>query len=188
VSKPTKNQSNQTSDITGHSRIFFALWPNSEIRSRLEGIDKLLPQDQGRFVAVNNLHITLSFIGEVDQAQLQAYAQAAGDINSEPFELVLDRLGYFARPRVLWLGGEHTPKSLLALVKRLNKALRKQGFKPERRPFKPHVTLLRKARPLSTLPEFEPVTWFVNEFALVQSSSKPTGVSYQVLQEYQFVC
>jgi 2'-5' RNA ligase len=180
--------SNNKTMPAGNARVFFALWPDAAIRSRLHQINGQIPESQGRFVTCDNLHITLSFIGEVGAEQLQVYARAAGDINSAPFALGLDRLGYFARTRVLWLGCESAPAGLLALVKQLNKVLSKHGYQAERRPFMPHVTLIRNARPPAALPEIEPVSWNIDGFALVQSLPQRTGVSYRVLKEYKFAC
>ncbi|MBN1378833.1 MAG: RNA 2',3'-cyclic phosphodiesterase [Gammaproteobacteria bacterium] len=173
---------------TKNARVFFALWPNVATRSRLFKISKQLPDNQGRLIGAENLHLTLCFIGEIDQMQLQVFTRAAEDVISEPFALALDRLGYFARTRVLWLGSDHTPAALLALVKNLNKTLRHCGYKSETRPFKPHVTLMRKARPLATLPDFKPVSWNIIGFVLAQSLLQQTGVCYRILKEYKFAC
>lgn len=188
---PAPNATKFSADNTpfaGRARIFFALWPDAFVRSRIAAIGRQLPESQGHFVASRNLHITLSFIGEVDQEQLRVFTCAVEDVNSTPFTLVLDCLGFFARTRVLWLGCKRTPATLLTLVTQLNTTLRRHGYQPERRPFAPHATLLRKARPLAALPEFEPVNWHISHFVLVQSVRQHTGVSYQVLKEFKFAC
>ena len=79
------------------SRIFFALWPDSSTRGSIHSVRSRFTEKQGRFIEKDNLHLTLSFIGNVNEEQLQIYAEAAEYVNSVPFELVLDRIGYFSR-------------------------------------------------------------------------------------------
>ena len=135
-------------------------------------------------MAPDNLHITLCFIGEVDRRQLHLFAEAAEDVRAEATTLVLDRLGYFARSRILWLGCTRTPAPLQDMVASLNNALSKRGYRPERRPFQAHVTLLRNAKPLRQLPRFPPVDWRINGFVLVESLLRPTGARYRIIKEY----
>ncbi len=167
------------------SRLFFALWPDPELRGRLASLALNFPALQGRRVAEHSLHLTLCFIGSVDSDQRQRYQQVAEELKSASFELVLDRLGYFAGTRVLWLGAEQVPDELYVLVKNLNRLLRKQGYKSEKRSYKPHITLMRKARPLARLPDFEPITWRINGFVLVESLLQEVPVRYRVLKEYR---
>lgn len=165
-------------------RLFFALWPDAATRDALGRVAGQVPKAQGRAVNVDNLHITLSFIGEVDAPTRDCLQQAAARAAVQPFTLTLDRLGYFARTRVVWLGASTPPPELAALVKALNRHLRRCGHKPERRRFVPHVTLMRKARPLSRLPGFAPVSWPVSGFSLMQSVFTAEGVRYHQLRTY----
>lgn len=79
----------------------------------------------------------------------------------------LDRLGGFPRAWILWCGASERLRSLLDLVQALNDGLAGCGFRPERRTFRPHVALARKARPLPTQGVKPPVVWPVSGFALV---------------------
>jgi 2'-5' RNA ligase len=167
-------------------RLFFALRPDAGTRAALARVAGNIPKDQGRAVNIDNLHITLSFIGEVDGERRACLEQAAAGAAIVPFTLSLDRLGYFAKTRVVWLGASSTPPELTEAVKSLNRALRRCGHKPERRPFVPHVTLARKARPLRESIEFEPVRWEVNRFSLMQSVPEAGGVRYHELREYVY--
>jgi 2'-5' RNA ligase len=58
------------------------------------------------------------------------------------------------------------------------------GFVPERRSFNPHVTIARKLALAPQQIEFEPISWKVDRFVLVESISIPCGVQYQVIDEY----
>lgn len=167
-------------------RLFFALWPGRAVRDALAGIARDLPPGQGRRVDARNLHVTLAFIGQANPDYRQCLSRAAATVEAAPFTFTLDRLGYFARTRVVWLGAGSVPPELPALVKSLNKALRRCGYKPDRRAFVPHVTLARKARPLDRSPEVEPVHWPVNGFRLMASKSNNGGVCYEPLEEFTF--
>lgn len=166
------------------SRIFFALWPEQSVRTAISGISRQLPERQGRLVVPNNLHITLGFIGEVDRQKVPAFIEAAEAVKAKTVTLVLDHLGYFARSRVVWLGCTAIPAALQELVRQLNSALRKTGYRPGRRPFQAHITLFRNAKPLTELPQFTPVNWRINGFVLVESVLQPSGPLYRIIKEY----
>ncbi len=98
-------------------RLFFALWPEPELQQRLaRAAAALLPHADGRRVREANLHCTLVFLGAVEAAQRLCLEDAASLVRAEPFTLTLDRLGYFRRPQVAWLGCTTTPAALQALV------------------------------------------------------------------------
>jgi 2'-5' RNA ligase len=133
----------------------------------LTEVQRDLPVQGGRRVHPEDLHITLVFLGDLD-ARRRAGAEKAADLaHAVPFSLSLDRVGCFPRARVLWCGASQRPQSLLDLLHTLNGALLGCGFRPERRPFEPHVTLARKARPLPARDLEHPIAWPVSEFALV---------------------
>ena len=109
---------------------------------------------------------------------------AAREIRCAPFDIVLDRFGYWPKPRLLWLGPSDTPRALHALVDTLWTAMVDLGFEREKRIFSPHVSLCRK---LHRQPELEappPVTWSVNGFALVESDTDPRGSNYTVVARF----
>lgn len=170
----------------GLHRVFFALWPDAELRQQFSSLMSYFPANQGRGIAGSNLHITLNFIGSVSKDQLEVYQNAAEDIEARCFELLLDRFTYFARSRVLCLAlGQRSP-GLHDLVKSLNKVLRRYGYKPDKRPYNPHITLFRNARPLTGVPDFKAIKWRITGFVLVESLLQKPPVSYQVLKEYTF--
>jgi 2'-5' RNA ligase len=148
-------------------RLFFALWPGERQRTELTEVQRDLPVRGGRSVHPEDLHITLVFLGDL-HAQRRACAEEVADLMyAAPFSLSLDRVGCFPRARVLWCGASQRPQSLLDLLHALNGGLLGCGFRPERRPFEPHVTLAREARPLPARDLEHAITWPVSEFALV---------------------
>jgi 2'-5' RNA ligase len=103
------------------------------------------------WVAEPNLHITLKFLGQVDEARIPAIVDALQATASRrpPFDVVVRGLGAFpsaARPRVVWAGLEDVG-ALGALAGEVDAALAALGFLPESRPFAAHVTLGRLREP-----------------------------------------
>ncbi len=164
-------------------RLFFALWPSGKMRESLIPLLKLKHECGGRPHPPGNLHITLNFLGMVDADTRDCLEQAAGDIIIPPFELTLNRFGYWPRPRVMWLGCNETPPAMIDLINGLNRVMEQCGLQPDSRPYHPHLTLLRKARraPEQSAPE---LSWQAREFVLVESASTPGGVEYRVLRSW----
>jgi 2'-5' RNA ligase len=169
--------------MSERQRLFFALWPSDELREALVPLQQLKQECGGRAVPTDNVHITLNFLGNVDADTRDCLEQAASEITIPPFQLLLDRYGYWRRPRVMWLGCSDMPEPLLHLVDALNRAVEGCGLQPERRPYHAHMTLLRKAKqaPNEPAPELD---WPVSEFVLVESVSIPGGVEYRVLRRW----
>lgn len=166
-------------------RLFLALWPDAAVVRQILALRRELFGDRapGRPVAADNLHITLQFLGQTEAGQLDCIRQAASGIRFPAFDLVLDHLGHWPRPRVLWLGCHQVPTPLTALVQDLNAGLSGCGFTPEARPYHPHLTLQRKVR-LAEAREIAPIHWRVESFVLAQSNTLPEGVQYQLLERW----
>ncbi|MGD8999576.1 MAG: RNA 2',3'-cyclic phosphodiesterase [Granulosicoccaceae bacterium] len=165
-------------------RLFFALWPDDQVRKQLGKIQReAVLQHRGRPVHVDNLHITLAFIGHVPTSDLPCLEEMAERIRFTPFTLQLDQLGAFSRSRVLWLGASEVPEALQDLARRVNEGVAACGFDIDERPFKAHLTLMRKVSHLRDF-EIKPVTWSINSFCLVQSHTNPEGVQYEVLRSF----
>lgn len=169
--------------MSGPSRLFFALWPDEALRGSLAPLLKLQRECGGRAHPPANLHLTLNFLGSVAAQTRDCLEQAADAIVLPPFTLTLDRFGYWPRPRVVWLGCGETPPPLTALVDAVNGVVEGCGMEPERRPYHPHLTLLRKARQLPTV-EAPSLRWPVDAFVLAESVSTPAGVEYRVLRRW----
>ncbi len=168
-------------------RLFFALWPDEVTRAELAKLLDVIPRHRGKPVAVQNLHITLAFIGNVDEAMKQCLQERAEKVNSEPFSMTMTRLGYFRRAKVTWLGPETCPLPLQSLVECLNTELEACGHRPDKRPFSPHLTLFRKSKPVKFDSKIVPLHWQINRFCLVQSNTLPQGAEYRVLRDYPLI-
>ena len=162
-------------------RLFFALWPDDTVRAQIAAAARAVCK---RPVAEANLHLTLRFLGMQDEAALQCFRDVAGQVQGEPFGLVLDRYGGFERKRIQWLGTSAPPAALSGLVSSLNRALEACGIEAETRPFVPHVTLSRKAKKPVTAAIPEVIRWAVDDFVLVESVPTPDGVRYVILERW----
>jgi 2'-5' RNA ligase len=147
------------------------------------------------WVKQENLHITLRFLGDLDEAAVDRASAAV----SRSLALAiaprarLGRLSAFPnlrRPRVLWVGLSEGEEAVSELAVAADEGLRGAGFGPSDRPFRAHITLARVregARGLETLrdaagPEPPPAA-FLDRVAVMKSDLHPSGSRYTALQE-----
>lgn len=163
-------------------RLFFALWPDAALRGRLAELQGVCGVASGRPVAVESLHITLVFLGDVPGDRVACIGQAASSVRASGFDLTLDCLGYWRRPQVVWAGARECPSALDALVQSLQSALQACGHAPDSRPYAVHLTLWRKVQRRPPLRPGESLHWPVRAFSLVESHLEPAGARYETLQ------
>ena len=167
-------------------RLFFALWPDDEVRARLERWSRELHAlCGGRTTRPENLHVTLAFLGSVEEARVAEVERAAGEVAPRAVSLVLDRPGYWKHNRIAWAGASVVPPELEALVSELRGALLKSQIRFDAKSFASHVTLLRDAREPRGMPALEPIRWKLDGFALVRSVTLPRGSRYEVLKSWR---
>jgi 2'-5' RNA ligase len=165
-------------------RLFFALWPGPQIQKDVSQALRRLPGISGRPVPKQNYHITLAFLGDVEEERLPCLCEQAARLEFTPFSLVLDQLGQFRRSGILWLGCSSVPDTLLQLYQDLSLALVPCGYQPETRAFRPHITLYRRYRTRLPAIEFKPIAWAVNDVQLILSEPKDSGVCYQSIATF----
>lgn len=98
-----------------------------------------------RWVPPENLHLTLRFIGEVDNGTFQDIGAALGEIEAPAFEMELDGVGYFGSgkiPRSVHVNVARNP-AVMHLYHKIESRLVRLGLPREKRKFMPHVTLAR---------------------------------------------
>ena len=162
-------------------RLFFALWPEAALRDALVAERGALPGAPGRLSHPLDLHLTLVFIGAVDDAVLPCIETAAADVVLAPFTLTLDALCDW-RKQQLWLARpDATPDALLNLVSQLQQHLLACGLQPEPRPYRPHVTLARQAPSIDA--RQLALTWPVRDFVLAASAPGRTP-SYRIIRTW----
>ena len=141
---------------------------------------------EGRFLPRSTYHLTLAFLGEVDEAQAARAADAldAACANTAPVVLASDGLGKFGRASdaTLWLGVVPT-RELDDLAERLHDELASRDIPFDAKPFKPHITLARRARiPKASLPPLAfPRDDRAATVTLYKSTLERTGAVYKPL-------
>ncbi len=170
--------------VAKNKRLFFALWPDDDVRGRLAQLQTLLPQAQGNWVHPQDLHVTLQFLGAVPANRQRCVHQAASAVQAQSFQLEITHLDFWSKPRIAWAGPEQTPPELEQLVKALGANLEGCGFPREKRAYRPHVTLLRKTTPAAAMELEAPVFWRVNHFVLVESRLGGEPPWYKVLDAW----
>jgi 2'-5' RNA ligase len=167
-------------------RLFFALWPEPETAQAIwRAAATLVPKGVGRRLPPEHIHLTLAFLGSIEDARQDCVIQAAQDIQAEAFTLQLDEAGHFPRPQVVWVGTRQMPSALKTLqTKLVSELMRQCGFEPETRPFVPHITLWRKVRRVDLPESLDSVSWPVSRFVLARSRTLPTGAEYSIVREW----
>ncbi|WP_303901027.1 RNA 2',3'-cyclic phosphodiesterase [Thiohalomonas denitrificans] len=169
-------------------RLFFALWPEVAIQQRMAyWAERCAKSCGGKRVPEANIHLTLAFLGGVAPEQRGCLEAVVDEVTVAPFELSLDRIGYWSRSRALWLSTTHTSPELLELAMALRAAMSVCGLKVEERPFRTHLTLRRRAHRGPRFREIDPIVWHATNFALVASETHPEGARYQVLRRWRLV-
>lgn len=169
-------------------RLFFALWPDDELRQGLaRRIPDLIRDYPCKPQRPDQWHLTLEFLGSVEAARqpaLHAAAAQAQERGGVPDDVLLDRLEHWPRPEVLCLVASAVPPGLAEFVTALRAALVEHGFEPERREFRPHLSLARKARQPARARPVAPLHWPVGDFVLARSVSDATGSRYEPLARW----
>jgi 2'-5' RNA ligase len=178
-------------------RTFIAVTASPQIRAAARKLaDKLRPvAGDVKWVAPENLHWTLQFLGELDTLEIPsvcaAVSSAAAEI--EAFDLEARGAGAFPapdRPRTLWIGAGAGGQAMVALHAAIQKKLDRLGYRGEHRRFVPHLTLGRAGRhapprslirELAALAEYEAGTMLVDEVSVYESRIGPEGPTYEPL-------
>lgn len=167
-------------------RLFFALWPDEEVRAQLAHWSRELHAAcGGRPTRLENLHVTLAFLGSVEDTCVEEVERAAGEVIPRGISLVLNRPGYWKHNRIAWAGASAVPGQLDAMVAELRNALTRSNIGFDAKPFVSHVTLLRDAREPRAMPALDPIRWNLEGFALVRSVPLPRGSRYEVLKAWR---
>jgi RNA 2',3'-cyclic 3'-phosphodiesterase len=176
-------------------RLFIAIELPGDVKKMLGSMRSDIPS--AHWVPIEQLHLTLSFLGEVDCATLEQLTGGLAAIQTPKFDLHFSSTGCFpghGRPRVIWVGLE--PEPLLSnLATLVRKAVLSCGIPQEERPFSAHITLARLKFPASRevaaflaqpqKQELPPVS--VREFILFQSRLTPHGALHTPLRTFSLV-
>lgn len=166
-------------------RLFFALFPERGIRDQLVETSKMFQTVKGvRPIPNDNLHVTLQFLGNVDENAYKCLEKKVFQTYIQPFKLCLNLYGYFKKPQITWLGSSSCPTELKRLVNHLNNIALQCGIELDEQPYKPHVTLFRKVQKAEFPDKLFDITWNVKEFHLLESVSHENTTIYNKLVTY----
>ncbi|WP_119679520.1 RNA 2',3'-cyclic phosphodiesterase [Indioceanicola profundi] len=173
-------------------RLFAAIPLPEAMRERLSRLNGGVPG--ARWVAPENMHITLRFIGEVDEGRAQDIDAALDTVTAQPFPLTLSGLGNFGRghrAHTLWVGVEKNP-ALHHLRDKVESAVVRAGLPAEERKYSPHITLARLkdtnsaklGRFLEENGMFQDGPIMVERFCLYESILGRSGPVYHEVRSY----
>jgi 2'-5' RNA ligase len=172
-------------------RLFTAIEIPEAVRTRLSFLQGGVPG--ARWSPAENLHLTLRFIGEVDEAVANDIDDMLSSLHAPAFELTLKGAGEFGGrdPHALWVGVSPN-EALMRLAAKIESALQRMGLEAETRKYSPHVTLARlrdapiaKVRAfLAAHAAFDSGPFAVRAFALFSSYPSSNGSLYRMERSY----
>lgn len=180
-------------------RLFTAIDLSDDVLLRLDRLLAMLrPEALIKWSPLDNLHITMKFIGEWPTDRLRELETALAELlPREPFAVELRDLGWFPNersPRVLW-AGVHAGPALEQLARNIEDRLAQLGIAREDRPFSPHLTLARIKSPVplnrlrQKVEEIQPAaigSFEVSQFCLFRSDPGSHSSIYRKLQVFRF--
>jgi 2'-5' RNA ligase len=183
-------------------RLFFAFWPDGEIRDSLAraaaSVTRALAVDPAggaaagpasgaagaRAVARDNLHVTLAFVGAVSRPRVQVLRQIGREQRAQSLAIRFDAYEYWPKPEVVVAAAHDIPSPLADLWRTLHRDLAAKEFALTPKALRPHVTLLRNVAQAPALPAMSPLTWRASEFCLVRSDTGAGGSLYTVVDHW----
>jgi 2'-5' RNA ligase len=185
-------------------RIFVAIDINAAARANVEQFTTAIKRDflplRIGWEKPEKLHLTLKFLGDINEAQLNKLQNAAAETaaNFSSFKLSLDSTGCFPsakKAKILWIGLNGELEKLRGLYDKLEEKAEAYGFEREGRRFKPHLTVARLREPEKSQEladaflqkQFEPTGFEVSEIAIYESKLQPTGSIYSVVSRHKLL-
>lgn len=183
-------------------RVFIAIDCN-DVHTNFLDIQKNLPQHKTKLT--NSFHITLKFLGEVTEKEIEYIQTQLEQISKKPFNLSVDHIGVFSDNeylKIIWAGFKDK-HNIITLQKRIDETL--LPFRKIQKRYLPHITLARIKKQIknttknkkmlkkgfqmnsfaATRFEIEPFTLQIKEFQLIQSTITTNGPVYTILKTFQ---
>ena len=172
-------------------RLFFALDISPAEKVKIAQWRAAHCNIKAKAIAQDNFHITLAFLGMVDNETEQGLCQLNLDFLSDcqspaAIKLKANSLGLFKRPQVLYLGFSKFEQKLTQLALNLIKQAKQLKIKQEDRPYLPHFSIYRKAKYLPNLQWFD-IELNISSFSLYHSRSTTDGVQYSPIKTWSLV-
>jgi 2'-5' RNA ligase len=175
-------------------RLFIAIEVSEEIKEELTKIQSGIENDlvKAKWVNQNQMHLTLKFLGEVNEERVEIIKEKLSEIKTKPFFVVLDKIGFFPSEdyiRVVWIGLKPINK-IVELQKKIDESL-KELFPLDKR-FHPHITIARvrfvkeKKEFIENINKIEikKKEFQINKFKLVKSTLTREGPTYEDIEAY----
>ncbi|HHF98236.1 RNA 2',3'-cyclic phosphodiesterase [Candidatus Aerophobetes bacterium] len=179
-------------------RVFIAVELPESVKRSIYNLQKRMVDNINRikWVSPDSLHITLKFLGEVEERRLKDISEVADKVASKfsSFFIKMEEVGIFPErgvPRVIWVGISEGSFELSSIAKQIDEGLFEKGFPRERKKWVPHITLGRVKR----LQNPEIIKKFTKEnikgektkveaITLMQSNLTPQGAIYKSLERF----
>ena len=185
-------------------RTFIAIDLDEKLKTILRNyiLDLASTRTKVRWVKPEGMHLTLKFLGEINQTQADQVIKELQNITEHytPFPLDLVGTGTFPpksrHPKVIWIGLPRDPQ-LVTLAQKIENKMTQLGFPAEKREFAPHLTLGRVKNQaginnllvkLNEKQNYHFGGMIVKKITFFKSILKPTGAEYTPLQEFEFPC
>ena len=174
-------------------RVFIAVEPSAEIRNEISAAGQNL-RGAGRlsFVSPNLMHITLKFLGEVPESQIQKIAASLDDISAAPYTLHASGISTFGRPPRVIKAEVHDGGATASLASDVESRMAKLGFKREEKPFSPHITIARVKEyspalqpKIAAIKERDFGTCYIAAVLLKKSVLTPSGPIYTTIHRVE---
>ena len=192
----------EDTDRTRQWRMFCAFELPETLRTRIhehaQRVREAVPDAAASWSRPENIHLTIKFFGNVDQAKVPSISAAAARVVKEfsPVQIEVGKTGVFprpSRPQVLWIGIDDRSGALSKLQERLEDEFALEGFPKEDRAFRPHLTIARIRKPQNANQlaevhlglEFSTVAVRLDEFILFRSELSSKGSKYTAISRHR---
>lgn len=162
-------------------RLFIALDLSDDVKHALADNAKKIKEiaKKGSFSREKNFHVTLAFLGEVPEYKLKAVIKAISSVEMNDFEFVIEGLSYFdsADGKIYWRGIKRS-EELNALARAVSRNLMFEGFLPDSKPYRPHITLARRCKADISDVSFEPIVTNAGKISVMRSQRCDGKLAY----------
>ena len=182
-------------------RAFIAFDINDDARAELARLQSTLKKSEAdaKWVSPENIHLTVKFLGEIDEGQKKSIADSLDTITAahKSVEIALSEIGAFpgiGRPKVLWAGIKGGVDEIIDIARSVDQECSKLGFQAEDRTFTPHLTIGRtrssknreKLKQALSASSLKPIVSRVDAIHLYKSTLTPNGPVYEKVHEARF--
>ncbi len=171
-------------------RLFLAIHFSDPVKNQILDIMRILKLSvrKGRFVPLDHLHLTLEFLGDIEEPKTKEIIDVLNEIDCPSFTLQLSDIGYFntRKGRLYWLAPEPNT-TLMHLQSEIHQKLLERGFTLNTRAFFPHITIARNIKLKEQINRYsidkrlKQIQTTVRSVALMESKTVDGKLTYTVL-------